>query len=56
MAAAIAIGQNAGTLIKDSSEDLTDGFVDMILPPIAELGRSQASNPGAPSLAFVCAF
>jgi hypothetical protein len=45
MAAAIAIGQNAGTLINDSSAVLTEGFFDMIVLLIAELGRFEAPNP-----------
>ncbi len=32
MALAIAIGQNAGTLISDSSEDLTEDFFDTRVP------------------------
>jgi hypothetical protein len=32
MAVAIAIGQNAGTLASENSEDLTGGFFDKALP------------------------
>jgi hypothetical protein len=38
MAVAIAIGQNAGTLASENSEDLTDGFFGMLFPLIAGLG------------------